>query len=76
MTIFYVATLSQYVLVQAKDESTAKAAAVPGLTAMYAGFGLSTDDIATRIRTVRSATAEEFEVWQEHQTSLARGQAV
>ena len=76
MTTFYVATLSQYVLVEAKDETAARAAAVPGLTARYAGFGLSPDDIATRIRTVRPATADEIEFWQAHQTAVAQEQAV
>lgn len=67
MTMYYVATLSRYVLVDAPDDASAREV---GLEA------LQTEHVERRtpleIRTVRPATAEEIEFWNWHHEMLKR----
>lgn len=67
MTLYYVATLSRYVLVDALDDASAREI---GLVALHS------DDVAQNtplaIRVVRPATAEEIEFWTWHHDRLAR----
>lgn len=68
---YYVATLARYVLIEADGDADARTAAVPALRALYAEFGWPTDDLASRIRTVRPATPEERELWHAHRAMMA-----
>lgn len=67
MTMYYVATLSQYVLVDAPDDVSARE---NGLAA------LQSERVERRtpieIRTVRPATADEIEFWNWHHDMLKR----
>jgi hypothetical protein len=69
MTMYYVATLSQYVLVDAPDDASARES---GLKA------LQSERVERRtpmeIRTVRPATADEIELWNWHHDMLKREQ--
>jgi hypothetical protein len=58
MTTYYVATLVHYVLVEAPDEATARALAVPGLEALRS----PTNTFPVQVRTVRPATEDEIEL--------------
>ena len=65
MTTFYVATLAQYVLVDAENETEARTLAVPALAALDPGRTAPIE-----IRTVRPATGDEIELarWDSEQT--------
>jgi len=73
MTIYYVATLAHYVLIEADDEALARSW---GRAALYMLHG----DPCTRwckkapieIRTVRPATPDEIDLWNSHQQMLAK----
>ena len=65
MTTFYVATLAQYVLVEAEDETQARQLG----TEAIARLGRNLPII---IRTIRPATSDEIEFDRWHQEALAR----
>jgi hypothetical protein len=68
MTIYYVATLARYVLVEADDEAQAREKAVP-----YLGIRQPiTSEAILRITTVRPATTDEIELSEWHDNMVAR----
>lgn len=67
MTTYYVATLSRYVLVEAKSEEDARCLGRVALAALFANYR---GDLNIEIRTVRPATDEEIKFWQWHRESL------
>lgn len=67
MTIYYIATLARYVLVNATDEHVARVKGSAALCDLYADVReRSGRDVPIQIRTVRPATDEEIELirWQ------------
>lgn len=67
MTIYYVATLANYVLVEAPDETAARSTGLERL----ASLSSPARDINTiQIRTIRQATAEEIEFNAWHQAQI------
>jgi hypothetical protein len=69
MTTFYVATLSTYVLVNAKDEAMARELGQAALQKMYAERGRH---VPINIRTVRPAIDDEIELQAWHRGLVAR----
>ena len=69
MSIYYVASLARYVIVEADSEAQAREVGLPALRDLYAADG--TDARFVQIRTVRLATDNEFEFEREHQQMLA-----
>ena len=61
MSTFYVATLAQYVLVEAENESQARTLAIPELEKLQVG-----PNRPVSIRTVRPATDDEIELANWH----------
>lgn len=73
MTTYLVATLSRYVLVEAKNEAEARRKGEPALRSLYADLREKLGhDVPIEIRTVRPATKNEIELWQWHQEMVAR----
>ena len=73
MTTWYVATRSCYVLVEAPDEESARRDAVPGLHDLYASVRERLGrDVSIEIHTVRPATADEIELQNWHNETVAR----
>ncbi len=70
MTLYYVATLARYVLVDAADEASARQI---GQSALQAEAG---DRAAIQVRTVRPATDDEIELCHWHHDQLARERIV
>jgi hypothetical protein len=70
MTMYYVATLARYVLVDAANETSARQI---GQAALQAEAG---DRAAIQVRTVRPATDDEIELWHWHHDQLARERIV
>ena len=66
MTIYYVATLANYVLVEAPDETAARSLGLERLASLSSP---ARDINSIRIRTIRQATAEEieFNAWHKAQ---------
>lgn len=58
MTVYYVATLARYVLIEAADASTARELGAEQLAAMATTVVTPAE---VRIQTVREATADEIE---------------
>jgi hypothetical protein len=72
MTTYYVATLAQYVLVEAEDEDGARALGREVLTQMYDDYREQEKrGIPVQIRTVRMPSDGELELWRWHQEMLA-----
>jgi hypothetical protein len=68
MTMFYVAALARYVLVEAADESAARVAGQAALHELYADLREHLGrDFPLDIRTIRPATSDEieFDCWQK-----------
>jgi len=73
MTMYYVATLARYVLVEAADETAARAAGRAALYDLYADICEKFNhEIPINIRTVRPATSEEIELWRWHHEMVGR----
>lgn len=70
MTLYYVATLARYVLVDVADEASARQI---GQAALQAEAG---DRAAIQVRTVRPAADDEIELWRWHHDRLARERIV
>jgi hypothetical protein len=70
MTLYYVATLARYVLVDATNEASARQI---GQAALQAEAG---DSASILVRTVRPATDDEIDLWHWHQDQLARERIV
>jgi hypothetical protein len=68
MSIFYVATLAQYVLVEAANEQEARKRGLVELRNQYAEQGLR---LPTEARTVRLATHDEIEFHRWHTERVA-----
>lgn len=67
MTTYYVATLAAYVLVEAADETEARALARPGLEELRASTTRRAgSDTPVVIHTVRPATDDEIELARFH----------
>jgi len=64
MTTFYVATLAQYVLVEAEDETQARQLGTEGIAKLGRNLPII-------IRTIRPATSDEIEFDRWHQEALA-----
>ncbi len=65
MTTYYVATLANYVLVDAANEIDARGLGHAALIEL-------TGNATPNIRTVRRATGDEIDFWHWHQEALAR----
>lgn len=65
MTMYYVATLANYVLVDAADETDARELGRAALIEL-------TGNATPNIRTLRPATDDEIDFWRWHQETLAR----
>ena len=73
MTTWYVATLASYVLVDAADETEARAKGRTPLYELYANVRKRLGrDVPINIRTVRPATDDEVELWSWQQETIAR----
>jgi len=74
MTIYYVATLARYILVEADNESDARERGHAALLKLYAGDGRAGAPI--NIRTVRPATDDEIELsrWHHEMVALELGE--
>ena len=73
MTIFFVATLSIYVLVDAENETAARVAAIPLLHDQYAGVRERLGrDVPINILTVRPAITDEIDLMKWHNEMCAR----
>ena len=73
MKTYYVATLAHYVLVEAENESQARAQGLIALRDLYAERPEKPSrDMQIDIRTVRLATPEEIELCTWHDQSLKR----
>ena len=70
MTLYYVATLARYVLVDAADDAAARQI---GQAALQAEAG---DSAAIQVRTVRPATDDEMELSHWHHDRLAQERIV
>ena len=72
MTTYYVATLARYVLVDANDESQARALGRIALHELDADrrqrWG---KDVPIEIRTIRAASSDEIDLMKWHQQMLA-----
>lgn len=67
MTVFYVATLARYVLVDAANEDEARERGTIALHDLYADVRAKLGrDVPIDIRTVRLATSDEIDLWQWH----------
>ncbi len=69
MTIYYVATLARYVLVEAMDEPAAREAGMKALPELYAPEGRAAP---IEVRTIRPATDDEIELQCWHNEAIAR----
>jgi hypothetical protein len=69
MTTYYVATLANYVLVDAANETDARELGRAALAEL-------TGNATPNIRTIRHATGDEIELSQWHQEMLAREAAL
>lgn len=69
MPIYCVATLARYVLVEAMDETAARAVGMKALRELYAPEGRVAH---IQIRTIRPATEDEIELQRWHDEILAR----
>ena len=73
MTIYYVATLARYVLVEAADENEARRFGQAALYDLYADLRERLGkEVPINIRTIRPATADEIELWNWHHEMVAR----
>lgn len=70
MTTYYVATLANYILVDAANETAANETAACELG--RAALAELTGNATPNIRTIRPATDDEIELSQWHQEMLAR----
>lgn len=67
MTVFYVATLARYVLVEAANEDEARQRGAIALHDLYADVRAKLGrDVPIDIRTLRLATSDEIDLWQWH----------
>ena len=69
MTMYCVATLARYVLVEATDETAAREAGMKALCELHAPEGRVAP---IEIRTIRPATDDEIELQRWHNEMLAR----
>ena len=73
MTMFYVATLAKYVLVEAADEVAARAAGHAALELLYADLRERLGrDVPVEILTIRPATTDEAQFWRWNEQTLVR----
>ena len=75
MTLFYVATMARYALVEAANEHEARDAGPGALKAACPDLR-DRPDAHLVIRTVRPATSDEIEFWHQHNAALAREQSI
>ena len=72
MNVYYVATLSRYVLVEATCEARARERGREALLALRADNAERRGrEAPVNIRTVRLASEDEIELWRWHQEMLA-----
>ena len=71
-TTWLVATVTRYVLVDARNESLARERAMPLLEDLYADFREKYCNHPIVIHTVRPAADDEIELWNWHHEMLAR----
>lgn len=72
MTVFYVATLARYVLVEAANEDEARQRGAVALHDLYADVRTKLGrEVPIDIRTVRLATSDEIDIWQWHNRMIA-----
>ena len=73
MTMYYVATLASYVLIEADSADEARRLGRLALAALQidARSRLATD-VPIHVRTVRPASADEIELWNWHHDRLSQ----
>ena len=73
MTMYYVATLASYVLVDADSTDEARTLGCNALAHLQAHERQPLGhDVPTTVRTVRPATADEIELWNWHHDKLSQ----
>jgi hypothetical protein len=73
MTIYFVATRTRYVLVEAEDESTARITGHAALDDLHVDLRRRLGrEVPIEIHTVRQATSGEMDLWNWHHEMLAR----
>lgn len=73
MTMFYVATRTRYVLVEAADEAEARRLGQPALQELHADVSARLGrDLPVEIHVVRAPTSDEIELWEWHRELLAQ----
>jgi hypothetical protein len=71
MTIYYVATLARYALVDAENEVAARQKGQAALQELHAKSHKKLGhEVPINIRTIREATGEEIRLWRWHQEKL------
>jgi len=72
MTVFYVATLARYVLVEAANADEARQRGAIALHDLYGDVRAKLGrEVPIELRTIRLATSDEIDMWQWHNRMIA-----